>query len=147
MTAPIDRRAARVLLLDAKDRLLLFLGRDPANAARGQWWFTPGGGLDPGETSAQGAVRELYEETGLVVTVPDLGDVVHRRVTTFPWGPDTYRQEEEYFLLRVEGFEVDTAGFNALENEAVIDHRWWPRADLAATAERIYPSELLELLP
>ena len=47
MTAPIDRRAARVLLLDAQDRLLLFLGRDPANAARGQWWFTPGGGLDP----------------------------------------------------------------------------------------------------
>ena len=62
---PLDREAARVLLLDGSDRLLLFRGCDPADRDRGQWWFTPGGGLDPGETYEQGARREVLEETGL----------------------------------------------------------------------------------
>ena len=37
----------------------------PAAPDRGSWWFTPGGGLDPGESHRDGAVRELFEETGL----------------------------------------------------------------------------------
>jgi 8-oxo-dGTP pyrophosphatase MutT (NUDIX family) len=147
MTEPVDRRAARVLLLDGQDRLLLFHGRDPLHAARGQWWFTPGGGLDPGESPAQGAVRELLEETGLVVTPEELGEVVHQRVTTFPWGDEVYRQEEDYFLLRVDAHEVDTTGFNEVETAAVLGHRWWPLDELAATDERYDPAELLELLP
>ena len=41
----LERRAARALLVDDHDRLLLFLGLDPDGPERGQWWFTPGGGL------------------------------------------------------------------------------------------------------
>jgi hypothetical protein len=37
----------------------------PVHAGEGSWWNTTGGGLDEGETSAQAAVRELREETGL----------------------------------------------------------------------------------
>ena len=33
-------------------------------------WYTPGGGLDPGETPAACARRELYEETGLEPSGP-----------------------------------------------------------------------------
>ena len=52
-----DRRAVRVLVLDEDDRMLLFkdsdLGLDPV----AHWWVTPGGGVDPGESDLEAAVR------------------------------------------------------------------------------------------
>lgn len=142
----VDRRAARVLLLDARSRVLLFHGCDPADDSAGDWWFTPGGGLDDGETPAQGAARELAEETGLVVAPSDLGDPVHARTAQFRFAGGAYRQTEDFFLLRVGTHDVDTAGFSALEVAAVLGHRWWSVEELRRTAERVYPAELPDLL-
>ena len=52
-----------VLVFDARRRLLL--GRD----AGMDLWATPGGAIDPDETPADAAVREMWEETGLLVTL------------------------------------------------------------------------------
>ena len=57
------RNAARVILLDAHDRVLLLHGCDADQRER-TWWFTVGGGLDAGESALDAAVRELREETG-----------------------------------------------------------------------------------
>jgi len=53
------RRAARVVVLDPKDRLLLINGRDPGSRHGADWWEIPGGGIDPGETSLEAVRREL----------------------------------------------------------------------------------------
>jgi 8-oxo-dGTP pyrophosphatase MutT (NUDIX family) len=145
VTEPIPRRAGRVLLFDAGDRVLLFHGFDPARPTHG-YWFTPGGGLDDGETMAQGAARELFEETGLRMAVDELGPPVWREVTEFPFDGLRYRQEQEFFVVRVESWEVDTGGFEEVERNSVDAHRWWTLADLAATDQRYYPTNLPELL-
>jgi 8-oxo-dGTP pyrophosphatase MutT (NUDIX family) len=145
VTEYIPRRAARVLLLDAQARVLLFHGWDPARPEH-HYWLTPGGGLDDGESSAEGAARELFEETGLRVSAAELGEPVWRELTEFPFDGVWYRQEQEFFLYRVIEWAVDTTGFNAVERGSIDTHRWWSPQELATTTDRYYPRELLTLI-
>ncbi|MFF0654022.1 NUDIX hydrolase [Micromonospora tulbaghiae] len=141
MTVYTPRRAARVLLVDASDRVLLFEGSDPARPGH-RYWFTPGGGLDPGESPADGAARELAEETGLRLAPAELGAPVWSEIVEFPFDGVWYRQDQQFYLVRVPGWEVDTAGFDDIERASVHGYRWWPIAELAASAERYYPPDL-----
>lgn len=61
------RLSARLLVLDPDDRLLLVHCQDPVTAEPGEWWEVPGGGVEPGEDTITAALREVAEETGLVV--------------------------------------------------------------------------------
>lgn len=146
MTVPVERRAARVLLVDAAERVLLLHGGDPGAPERGTWWCTPGGGLEPDESPAQAAARELAEETGLRVDAAALGPVVHERVTEFRFDGCDYRQSEHYFLLRVEAHEVDTSADDAVVDPGVVGHRWWASPQLRSTAEVVFPVELSAVL-
>lgn len=146
MTAPELRQAGRVLLVDADRRVLLFRGGDPSLPAAGTWWFTPGGGLDPDESFAQAAARELAEETGLGVRAEALGPVVHTRTAEFRWNGGHYLQSEEYFLVRVDSHQVETSGLSPLEQSSFVEHRWWSLAELAQTEDVVHPGDLVEVL-
>lgn len=141
----LDRRAARVVLVDQSDRTLLLRGGDPARPGL-RWWFTPGGGLEEQETPAEGAARELFEETGLRVPPADLGDPVWRQVTEFSYDGRSYRQDQDFFLVRVPQWQVDTTGFDPAERDTIDAHRWWSADEIEASDELIYPEELAGLL-
>ncbi|WP_410813061.1 NUDIX hydrolase [Micromonospora sp. 067-2] len=145
MTLYTPRRGARVLLVDAAGRVLLFDGFDPARPEH-RYWFTPGGGLDPAESPAAGAARELAEETGLRLDPAELGEPVWSDTTEFSFNGVLYRQEQDFFLLLVPSWEVDTAGFDDIERGSIAGHRWWAPAELAASGERYYPPDLPALL-
>jgi 8-oxo-dGTP pyrophosphatase MutT (NUDIX family) len=142
---PIDRRAARVLLVDPAGRALLLHGGDPARPGE-HWWFTPGGGLDDGETPAQGAARELAEETGLRVDPESLGEPVWHEVTEFSYRSRAYRQDQDFFLLRVTEWQIDTAGMDEDEQQTITEHRWWSAEEIDASSEQIFPRTLADLL-
>jgi 8-oxo-dGTP pyrophosphatase MutT (NUDIX family) len=141
----IDRRAARVLLVDRADRTLLLRGGDPARPGL-RWWFTPGGGLDDGETSAEGAARELREETGLRIGPDELGEPVWHQVTRFSYDNRDYRQAQDFYLVRVDEWQVDTTGLDPEEKLTIDQHHWWSADELDATDEAVYPEELADLL-
>jgi aspartyl/glutamyl-tRNA(Asn/Gln) amidotransferase C subunit len=143
--APILRRAARVLLIDARDRLLMLRGGDPAQPDV-RYWFTIGGGLEPGESDRAGAVRELFEECGLRAAPHDLIGPVHHEVAEFPFDGQRYQQDQVFFVLRVHEWTVDTSGFEPIEVATVDAHRWWSVDELRATGEKWYPPELADLL-
>ncbi|GAB7043308.1 MULTISPECIES: NUDIX hydrolase [Catenuloplanes] len=141
----VPRRAARVLLVDEAGRLLLFRGVDPGRPGE-PYWFTIGGGLDEGETPAQAAARELREEAGLDLPVAELGEPVHAEVTEFPFDSVWYRQEQEFFLVRAAGGEIDTSGFDEIERESITSYRWWSASELASATEPVHPAGLADLL-
>jgi 8-oxo-dGTP pyrophosphatase MutT (NUDIX family) len=143
---PIPRQAGRVLLLDSQGRVLLFRGGDPAAPERGTWWFTIGGGLEPGESVRDGAARELFEETGLRCDPAELQGPVHEEETVFDFATLSIRQHSTFFVLRVDGHEVDVSGFEELEASSIVEHRWWALQDLRETAELFYPACLPDVL-
>jgi 8-oxo-dGTP pyrophosphatase MutT (NUDIX family) len=141
----IERRAARVLVVDAAGRVLMLRGCDPADPAV-RYWFTVGGGMEPHESLAEAAVRELAEETGLRLGVADLGEPVWNDVAEFPFDGRRYRQEQSWFLVRVPTWEVDRSGFDEIERATVDEVSWWTRDDFAAATEPYYPPDLPALL-
>lgn len=138
------RRAARVLVVSTENTVLLLRGGDPGRPDAGTWWFTPGGGLEEGETPEQAARRELAEETGL--ERDDFGAVVLQRTIEFEFDGVVYEQSEDYFVVRAEQFALDTSRWSPIEVATVVEHRWWSLEELRTTQEQVYPEGLPELL-
>jgi len=142
------RRAARVILLDEDDRVLLIRGHDADQPER-SWWFTIGGGIDAGESALDAAVREVREESGIVLAADDVSGPVFTRSAIFDFYFEHCRQDEEIFLARVpsSSFVVeDRSGWTALEQDVIDELRWWTLADLAAVDIEVFPEGLAALV-
>jgi 8-oxo-dGTP pyrophosphatase MutT (NUDIX family) len=142
-TGPARRRVSRVVLLDPADRILLLHGFDPVDPSA-TWWFTPGGGVEGGESLAEAALREVAEETG--ITDVRLGPVLWERTCFFMFDGHQWEQDEWYHLGRTDTVGVDTSGQTDLERRSVTSLRWWTCAELLRTRETVYPVRLAELL-
>jgi ADP-ribose pyrophosphatase YjhB (NUDIX family) len=142
-TSPIIRRAARALIVDGAQRVLLFRAELPG---REPWWFAPGGAVEQGETYEAALVREVAEETGLVIDVDAVSTPVWTREFPFTWSGRQERHLERFFLIRVLALEVDTSRFETTESSVIRTYRWWGLDDITRSAERFSPMRLGEHL-
>lgn len=126
--------------------MLLIKGCDPARPEAGMWWLTPGGGIDDDESLEIAAAREVLEETGFRLVPDQLGPVVATRVAEFEFDEREFRQTEWFFAVRVPRFSPRVDGWDAIEQRALLDHRWWTVEELATTDEAVYPIELAEVV-
>ena len=138
--APTFRATSRVLLFDADDRVLLFLqyGKTHDVAAR---WMTPGGGVDPGESYDDAAIREVEEETGLILPAVPSPFVGYDFDADQRWH-EYLTGHHEWYALRVEHFEPSPRGWTEEEQVDIVTHRWWSLDDLAATDDEVEPADL-----
>lgn len=135
-----------MLVLDGHGRVLLLAARDPAVPEK-PFWFTPGGGLEPGESATLAAAREVYEETGLVAEPGAFSDPIWHEDLDFHFDGRRYHQAQDYLMLRVpSGVTVRHTRLDEYERRSITGFRWWTREELLATAEVYYPVVLPALL-
>ena len=140
MTERIVRPTSRLLVLDEDDRLLLMMTKAPdtSGAAR---WITPGGGVDPGESHEEAAVRELHEETGQVVA--EVGPVVRVDDFEVPWdAADHTHGHAEFFVVRLPHFEVVDDDWTDDERVDILESRWFSLDELESTIDPVEPVDL-----
>jgi 8-oxo-dGTP pyrophosphatase MutT (NUDIX family) len=140
----VNRATSRILLLDRDNRVLLFLTKAPDTSGVARW-LTPGGGVDPGETHHQAALRELEEETGLVLE--DVGEPVWSHDFVVKWdAADHDTGHAEFYTATVDAFEPSDAQWTDDERVDVLAHKWWTLSELIATDEAYEPAELVNLV-
>jgi 8-oxo-dGTP pyrophosphatase MutT (NUDIX family) len=142
------RSCVRVVLQDAGGRILLFRAQLESRSSE-HWWELPGGGIEPGETYQQTAVRELAEETGLIISPAQVGPPRWRRTST--WTARGVRRLQHEVVVPVQLAAdrppITDGGRTAEELEEYVEARWWEVGALLTSAERFYPGRLPALLP
>ena len=138
------RRSSRIILMDSSGAALMFFTAAPDSSRWGRW-ITPGGGVDPGESHDQAAIRELFEETGLVID--GVGESVFSIDFDVAWdAADHDRGHAEYYVVRCERFEPVSTNWTDDEHIDVTAHRWFTAAELLETGQPFEPYDLPRLL-
>jgi ADP-ribose pyrophosphatase YjhB (NUDIX family)/GNAT superfamily N-acetyltransferase len=147
--APNLRPAARAVVLDRDDRILLLRF---AFDDRPDVWAAPGGGVEPGESLLEALTRELVEEIGLTPPA-DPPHLWHQEVVAEGHAAGYDGVINDYFLVRVDTHTpAGTMSADELLAENVHEHRWWTQQELTSYdgpdvfSPRALPAYLADLL-
>ena len=138
-----------MVLLDADDRVLLIRSEFDGRSL----WFTPGGGLEPGEVPEAGARRELREETGLDADDVRWDGPCWLRDWTWHWeARDEWVASHEHFFLAhldARGGPLPNGNHAHTDEEVLLLHewRWWSLDELREAGVPTSPACLLDVLP
>lgn len=146
------RKSVRVLLLNDKNELLLMCIEDfDISTLEGKknkrFWCTIGGGIEVEETIEQAAVREIYEETGILEKEIKLGPLVwYNNVELVLKGVLT-RLEESFIVARTKQIDVALHIPTEDEKQVVKKLEWFSIEDIKKSQEVIFPILLPKYLP
>jgi 8-oxo-dGTP pyrophosphatase MutT (NUDIX family) len=141
------RTSSKLLVVDPDGAVLLLDCTDPG-APGTRWQELPGGGIEPGEDAVQAGVREVLEETGVVVPPEAVGPLLWTQVASFTWRRARHVALHEARVARLPGPPVlAPVAFTEAEQGTILGQRWWTPDEVAAHPGRFFPRRLPALLP
>ncbi|MBF4163036.1 NUDIX hydrolase [Nocardioides acrostichi] len=147
MSEPILRITARVLPVSERGEVLLLCDQDPGHPGDLRWG-TIGGAVDPGESLPEAGVREMFEETGVVVDAGALVGPVHQDRLEFSYDGTRYLGDSTFFAVPLaRDVEVSFAHLEPAEVGNVLEARWWRPADVRDDGRLVSPDlpDIMEL--
>jgi len=141
-----ERKSARLLVVSPSQNVLLFRFLHKEGALAGDdYWATPGGGLEDGETFQIAAIRELREETGIKVSA--VGEpLANRRFPMRMPSGEMVISVEQYFVVQAPAQNLSRDEWTAHETQVMADHRWWSAHELKSTEETVWPESIVTML-
>jgi len=114
--------------------------RDPVDGHI--FWEPPGGGIEPGETAYEAAIRELYEETGYTSELEERSAIVAR---DYVFAGRHMAHDEEFFMTSVNTAARPEA-FTDEELGTFVEARFIHPHDLDELDAPLEPPELFTIL-
>lgn len=149
---PPPRMSMRVILLNAKNELLLLKADDPNTTTtsgryNGPFWFLVGGGIEPGEEIEGAVLREINEETGIAKEHITLGPIVWKGEFDLIINGILSRQQQRFIVARASAAQVSLHNLTPYEQKVIKDIRWFSLEQIEDSKELIYPLCLRRYLP
>lgn len=123
-----DVRGVRVVVLNARGHVLMV-----RHTYAPFVWMLPGGGIDTNENSSDAAVREIGEETGIIITSP-----IPRGIKKGWLGKyDT----TEYFVAKTSNDTLPQK-----KNFEILETKWFEKKDLPENSDPIHCQEIEKII-
>lgn len=112
------------------------VSKRPAGKRYPHAWQIPGGKCEPHESPQQGALRELLEETGIVIQIENLGSP-YTQVTIEEHGQEPY----EAFVFRVKLPPLEASPLRAKNKEQDVIWSWRQLGDMISKMRSSSPED------
>ena len=151
MALPI-RNSVKVILLNEKNELLLMCAdtpkiRSPKRKYLGKFWFLVGGEIEPGESLQEAALREIFEETGILKEKIELGPIVWFGEFDLILNDILTHLKQTFIVAKTNQKKASLTNLTPWEAFVVKKIKWFSLKEIKNSKETIYPILLPKYLP
>ena len=143
----MHRISTRIALVTPQKRFLLFLSHFSPGSNLPPRWIFPGGGVEANESLLDCAIREVHEETGLLL---DTGSI-HDLGQTLSFTQEDQREfktgQSHFYRVQIsDEFTPDSSRWTQEEIRDTVTHRWWSIEEILEEEPWVGPDGVLEIL-